>query len=1088
MSSVKYQKFTHLEHILARPDTYIGSLSLDISNQWILNEQKAGFVEKTCTHISGLYKIYDEILVNAIDQCVVDPLIDKINIEIDQDAGSITVCNTGSGVPVEKHESSGIYIPEMIFGELLTSSNYNDDESRVTGGRNGYGAKLTNVFSNKFIVETACIKTKLKYSQEWTDNMTKKGKVKITKYSKDKGYTSITFFPDLHKFKMASLNDNDIVQLFEKRAYDACACTPDRVKIFYNKKQLCYKSFEKYIDLYIGSKNEKNRVFEKSEDNRWEVCVSTSDSYKHVSFVNGINTSMGGAHVEYITSQLVKKITELLTQKHKTLKIKSHQIKDNLFVFVKATLVNPTFSSQTKTECTSRYRDFGSKFELSETFVKKVMKLGFVDDMLSMIKHKEMRELNKTDGRKISTIKGIPKLEDANKAGTAQSSKCTLILTEGDSAKTFAISGLSVVGRDYYGVFPLKGKLLNVRDASAKQLMGNEEINNIKQIVGLQSDKKYTPDNVNSLRYGRILILTDADVDGSHIKGLLVNFIHFFWPSLVKLDNFITFMKTPILKAINKRNKNNQHSFYTKHSYDQWKTTQNMALWNIKYYKGLGTSTAQEAREYFRDFQNNMVKFQMNSETDEQSILLAFKKDLANNRKKWIQEGCASEAVENTKKVVNYTDFINNELRLFSISDNERSIPHLMDGFKPSQRKVLYACRKRSSNSEIKVSQLSGYVSSETCYHHGEQSLMSTIINMAQNFVGSNNINLLNPQGQFGTRLMGGKDAASPRYIFTNLNSIVDKLFNADDDNILTYVEDDGALVEPTFFVPTLPLVLINGSDGIGTGYSTSIPCFNPDDVRKNVLRCIKKREMTHMKPWYNGFTGTISEHTDSGKFLTKGRFSILDNHSFSIKELPIGKWTSDYKEFLDGLLDSGSIKMYENNSTDIIVNFTVFLNNTQNVHEMDIEKTFKLTSIISTNNMHLFNHEGYLRQYKTPLDIIEDFAIHRLDFYSKRKKYLLRVWNKELHVLTEKIRFMSLVIENEIVVFKKPMEDIKGQLRKHSFDEDLFDTLLGIKLYAFTYERISELKNKIVSVNEKVKYLETMSIQNLWISDINSI
>ena len=156
------------------------------------------------------------------------------------------------------------------------------------------------------------------------------------------------------------------------------------------------------------------------------------------------------------------------------------------------------------------------------------MKLGFVDDMLSMIKHKEMRELNKTDGRKTSTIKGIPKLEDANKAGTAQSSKCTLILTEGDSAKTFAISGLSVVGRDYYGVFPLKGKLLNVRDASVKQLTGNEEINNIKQIIGLQSDKKYTPDNLNNLRYGRILILTDADVDGSHIKGLLVNFIHFF--------------------------------------------------------------------------------------------------------------------------------------------------------------------------------------------------------------------------------------------------------------------------------------------------------------------------------------------------------------------------------------------------------------------------------------------------------------------------------------------------------------------------------------------------------------------------------
>ena len=316
--------------------------------------------------------------------------------------------------------------------------------------------------------------------------------------------------------------------------------------------------------------------------------------------------------------------------------------------------------------------------------------------MISMIKHKEMRELNKTDGRKTSVVKGIPKLEDANKAGTQMSKKCTLILTEGDSAKTFAISGLSVVGRDYYGVFPLKGKLLNVRDASAKQLLANEEINNIKKIMGLQSDKQYTNQNIGDLRYGKILILTDADVDGSHIKGLLVNFIHFFWPSLIQCDNFITFMKTPILKAINKRNKSVQHSFYTKGSYDDWKASQNMALWNVKYYKGLGTSTAVEAREYFSNFENNTVEFTMNA-GDENAILLAFKKNLTNERKKWIQEGCSSEPVENTEKKLNYTDFINNELRVFSISDNERSIPNIMDGLKPSQRKVLFACRKQTA-------------------------------------------------------------------------------------------------------------------------------------------------------------------------------------------------------------------------------------------------------------------------------------------------------------------------------------------------------------------------------------------------------
>lgn len=1084
-SSTKYQKFTHLQHILARPDTYIGSLSLDISNQWVISEDDK-FKEKQVTHIAGLYKIYDEILVNAIDQCVTDCLTDKISIDVDESENSITITNTGSGVPVEQYNGSDVWIPEMIFGELLTSSNYDDNQDRITGGRNGYGAKLTNVFSKRFIVETACVKNHLKYRQEWTENMSKKNKAKITKYAKEKGYTSITFFPDLEKFGMSSLKDNDIIALFEKRAYDACACTPEKVKIFYNKKQLNYKSFEKYVDLYIGTKKETSRVYDKSDDNRWEICVSTSDSHKHVSFVNGINTTMGGSHVEYITSQIVKKVTEMLSQKHKSLNIKPHQIKDHLFVFVKATLVNPTFSSQTKTECTSRYRDFGSRFEVSDAFIKNVMKLGFVEDMISLIKHKEMRELNKTDGRKTSVIKGIPKLEDANKAGTIQSKKCTLILTEGDSAKTFAISGLSVVGRDYFGVFPLKGKLLNVREASAKQLLGNEEINNIKKIMGLQSGKKYTQDNLGDLRYGRILILTDADVDGSHIKGLLVNFIHFFWPSLIQCERFITFMKTPILKAVNKRNKTNQKSFYTKRSYEEWKQNQNMTQWTVKYYKGLGTSTAMEAREYFSDFQNNIVEFTLN-EGDEQAILLAFKKELSNERKHWIQDGCINPPVENVDKKVNYTDFINNELRVFSISDNERSIPHVMDGLKPSQRKVLYACRKRASNSEIKVSQLSGYVSSETCYHHGEQSLMSTIINMAQNYVGSNNMNLLKPIGQFGTRLMGGKDAASPRYIFTNMEPVMESLFISDDDNILTYLEDDGTPVEPAFFVPTLPLILINGSEGIGTGYSTNIPCFNPSDVVSNVIHYLKNEQMTPMVPWYKGFTGSI-EQSDEHKYVTKGQYTIHDNKSFSITELPIGKWTSDYKEFLDTLLETNAIKHCENNSSDVKVDFKITLNTTDNANETDIEKMFKLTSTLSTNNMHCFDTAGKLCKYASPHDIIKEFANTKLKYYKKRKEYLLDTFTKDLNVLSEKIRFMMLVIENEIIVFKKTSQEIEMQLKAHSFNANMFETLLGIKLYAFTHEKISELKNKIASIQDKITRLEQTSIKQFWMNDIKTI
>ena len=427
----KYKKYTHLEHILARPDTYIGSLIPDVSKQWVFNESK--MQEREVQHVGGLFKIFDEILVNAVDQCVVpDSIVDKITVDVNVDEGYVSVYNTGSGVPVEQHPDHGhLWVPELIFGELLTSSNYDDTDQRVTGGRNGYGAKLANVFSKRFVVETACEKNKKKYIQEWTDNMTKKNKAKITSWTpkaKLKGYTKITFYPDFPRFGIDGFND--IVRLFERRTYDVCACTPERVKVFYNGNPLQIKSFERYVDLYIGDKKESSRVFERSEDNRWEIVVARSNSgFKQVSFVNGIHTSIGGSHVEYIVGQVIKRLTDFLLTKHKDLKVKPQHIRDHLFVFIRSTITNPAFSSQIKTECTTRFRDFGTQYRISDDFVKKLTKVGFIEDIVSLVKHRELRELNKTDGRKMSVIKGIPKLEDANKAGTSQSKKCTLILT-----------------------------------------------------------------------------------------------------------------------------------------------------------------------------------------------------------------------------------------------------------------------------------------------------------------------------------------------------------------------------------------------------------------------------------------------------------------------------------------------------------------------------------------------------------------------------------------------------------------------------------------------------------------------------------
>lgn len=358
--------------------------------------------------------------------------------------------------------------------------------------------------------------------------------------------------------------------------------------------------------------------------------------------------------------------------------------------------------------------------------------------------------------------------------------------------------------------------------------------------MGLQMGKVYHhKEDLNSLRYGSIMIMTDQDHDGSHIKGLLINFLQFYWPSLIHRHNgFLKEFITPIIKATRG---NEKIPFFTIPEYERWALAQpNIKSFKIKYYKGLGTSTSLEAKEYFKMIDKHRIQFLYTGEIDDEAIDLAFNKKKADNRKEWLQNYDPNIFVDHNQKHLKYVDFINKELIHFSNADNLRSIPSLIDGFKPGQRKILFSCFKRNLKAEIKVAQLAGYVAEHSAYHHGEVSLCSTIVVMAQDFVGSNNINLLLPNGQFGARLMGGKEAASPRYIFTNLSSLARIIFNKNDDAILNYQVEEGMKIEPDYYAPILPMVLVNGADGIGTGWSTSIPCYDPLEICQNIKYKLK--------------------------------------------------------------------------------------------------------------------------------------------------------------------------------------------------------------------------------------------------------
>lgn len=1097
----EYSKLSHEEHVLKLPDTYIGDTEINTVKCWYFNKEDRKMVNGDLQYIPGEYKLFDELIVNSLDQYIRllesddSSLIPVKNIKVtaDSDTGEISVYNDGEGIRIEKHPEEDKYIPELIFGELLTSSNYNMDELKHVGGKNGYGAKLVNIFSKKFTIETVDNHQNLKFTMSFFDNKTKKSKPKITPY-KSKPFTKITYIPDYARFKSDGLTE-DMKNIMLKRTYDLAACTGNNVNVYFNGEKLDCKNFEKYINYYIGDKTDKFRVHEVVNP-RWEIVATLSDTmnFEQVSFVNGINTLKGGKHVDYIVNQITKKVSDIIEKKRK-IKVKQNFIKENLMVFIKCTLDNPSFSSQTKEYLTTNKDKFGCKCEISKKFIDTFCKSGIIERAMELSSVKDLKSLKKNDGKKQNRLKGIPKLEDANWAGSKNSSKCTLILTEGDSAKSTAMSGLEIVGRDRYGVFPLKGKLLNVRDEkNIKKLLENDEINNIKKIIGLQTGTVY--ESTDQLRYGKVLFLTDQDEDGSHIKGLLFNLFDSLWPSLFKLKGFLNSMLTPIVKVKMSNTKLGSIDFYSLKDFKKWEAENKSKKWSAKYYKGLGTSTPKEAKQYFRDLK--LVRYTAEEEKDIECMMMAFSKqdNSANVRKEWLKKYDREETLDYKNPDVSISEFIEYDLKHFSTSDNIRSIPSCVDGLKPSQRKVLYGALKRNLfKQEIKVAQLAGYISENAAYHHGEASLQGTIVNMAQNFVGSNNLELLEPIGQFGTRIGGGKDSAQPRYIYTKLSSFIPILFNKQDEALYKEQFDEGMKIEPNYYVPIIPLALVNGCQGIGTGWSTDIPNFSPIDIINNIKLYLKGKDFCDMNPHYRGFEGTIQKDSKNS-YTTRGKYTIKGN-KLIITELPIGMWSDKYKDFLESIcIDSKKknkkqiIRYYNSYCTDVKVHFELFMDEDYlaDLTKEKLEKTFKLVSTINTSNMVLYNSQNVITKFKDVKDILKDYCDVRLELYVKRKEHIIQEFQKELDALNIKIRFINEFIENKIKIIRVKKVDIETQLvdRNYPKFEGNYDYLLKMPIYNLSEEKIEEFENKLAKIKSELDSIDSKTIQQLWNEDLS--
>ena len=1104
----KYQKLTDKEHILKKPDTYIGSIENTDHDDYIFNDDK--IIQKQFQYIPGLYKLFDEGIVNCRDhvirqnQAVKDGIanalpVSNIEITIDED-GTIHMYNDGNGIDVAEHPEYKLWIPEMIFGHLRTSTNYDEKKKeKIVGGKNGFGFKLVLIWSTWGKVETVDHVRGLKYVQEFKNNLTELCKPSITK-CKTKPFTRVSFKPDYQRLGLSGLTE-DMMALFKKRVYDISAVTDKSIKVKFNGQLVPCKHFEQYIDLYVGSKNDTKRIYEKAND-RWEyaVCLAPKEEFQQLSFVNGIYTSKGGKHIEYIMNQIIRKLCAYIKSKKKV-DVKPNTIKEQLMLFLRCDIENPSFNSQTKDELGTSITNFGSSCNVSDGFIEKIAKMGVMAAACALTEVKDNKAAKKTDGSKSKSIRGIPKLIDANYAGTSKSDKCILILCEGDSAKAGIVSGLSKEDRNIIGVYPMKGKIFNTRGETLKRISENKEIIEMKQILGLEAGKEYTQESVGkSLRYASVLFMTDQDLDGSHIKGLGLNLFQDQWNSLSTLSNFLGFMNTPILKA----KKNGQEKlFYNDGEYNLWKEQNDTKGWNIKYYKGLGTSTSKEFKEYFAH--KKIVYFNHEGNSSDNVIDMVFNKKRSEERKDWLSGYDKDSYLDTNNTCVSYTDFINKELIHFSKYDCERSIPNLMDGLKISLRKILYSAFKKNLTSEIKVAQFSGYVSEHSGYHHGEASLNAAIVGMAQDFVGSNNINLLLPNGQFGTRLQGGKDSASERYIFTQLSTVTRLIYRKEDDPILEYLEDDGYPVEPRFYVPIIPMILVNGGKGIGTGFSTDILSYDPlvlIDYLENLLKLEEKEQI--FTPYYKNYQGTCVPF-EGKKYILKGKYSKITNNKIRVEELPIGHWTEDFKQHIENLMEGdktkktkGIVKDYNDMSTDKKVDMEIIFHDPID-ESMDsngmynkLEKTLKLYTSQSTNNMHLFNHEEKLSKYSEIEDILNAYVPVRLDYYQKRKEFQIDSLEKELKLLSNKAKYIKENLDGTIDLRNKKKNIIIKMLEDKLYDkieqDNDYKYLLKMPMDSVSDENAEKINQDKINKEKELEELKGTSIEYIWLKELNEL
>ena len=893
-SADDYTQHELRDHIYSIPDTYIGSDEKNPRDDRVLNlsdPSKPRFEVKTVTLPEGVERLFLEILSNAGDnvQRSREHKVDIGKIEVSMDYKTISIKNGGVPIPIQINKSTGKWAPDMIMGNLLTSSNYN--EERTGAGRNGYGAKLVNIFGKKFWVIVGDPFNKKKYTQMWSENMTIRGEPIIEDGYTGESYVHIIYEMDFERFKYNQYPD-EAFEIFARHSADiAFTC---KVPVSFNGIALNAQNVYEYSKwMYPDQKNIivhyewpngielKNRRLGQSlvgvatDTNAMPLVelavIDTPDEGALLAYVNGIPTKEGGVHVEKAYRVVGDSILSVINNsksskkdsKSRASKLDIGSIKRHVTIVMSCRLMNPKFTSQQKTKLTGP----NPQIKLDEDKLKPMKKWDLINRLYAELEAKQFRALKKTDGTKKKHVQ-LEKYEGANFSGSNKSMDCTLCVTEGDSAMAYAGHMISHVpgGRDYFGMYPLKGKPLNVMAATPLKIANNKEITELKEVLGLREGVDYMIEsNFKTLRYGHLLIISDADDDGKHICGLVLNIFYCRYPSLLQ-RGFLKLLRTPIIRV----SKGSTFlKFYTRSEYDTWRDqTTDVDKWRHKYLKGLGTSSKADIKE---DQKTPMMVAFVYDDTCPHFFTLAFNpnKIFTDDRKKWIAQYQVYLNIE-TIKMLPISIYLNHELIEFAVTNVGRSIPGI-DGFKISQRKIIWGSMKKwgskvgaPSSESMNTLRLVSNIGESTNYHYGPNSLVGAINHMAFDFAGSNNMPPFFSDGMFGTRIKNGHDASAPRYTATKPEWWWPYLFPKEDHNTksprpyMIMREEEGEIWEPKFMLPTLPICLINGARGVGTGYSTYIPNHDPLDLCAWIRSRLTNTSLPVLKPWYKGFNGSI--------------------------------------------------------------------------------------------------------------------------------------------------------------------------------------------------------------------------------------